>query len=66
MRCLSCAKVMTDYEATIKYSNPELGYTDLCSKCLGTIEADINVVKRDDLAAKSANQLKRKRNATTG
>jgi len=60
MRCQSCNKIMTDYEATIKYKNPDLGYVDLCLKCLGTIDKEINVVKREDLNPLSSDYIKRK------
>lgn len=49
MRCLSCNKELTDFEATRKgvYSGE---YIDLCNSCFSTISNDIYTNEREDLA----------------
>lgn len=47
MKCLSCDKVLTDFEATRKYAGSNT-FVDLCNKCFK--EADIpEIVERYDL-----------------
>ena len=46
-RCLSCNKVMNDFEMTRKYSTGE--YLGLCNSCYYTISNQITVQEREDL-----------------
>ena len=48
MKCLSCDCILTDFEATRKYSSGE--YVDLCNSCLDAAEfGDIVLIEREDL-----------------
>lgn len=47
MKCLACDAILSDFEATRKYSNGE--FLDLCNTCYYTISDQINVQERDDL-----------------
>ena len=46
MRCVSCNKILSDFEATRKGALSG-HFLDLCNSCLST--TDIEVVERDDL-----------------
>lgn len=48
MKCLSCDCVLSDYEATRKYSNSNK-YLDLCNDCFAPIAEDVPTVNRSDL-----------------
>ncbi len=48
MRCLSCDVILSDFEATRKYSKSG-EFVDLCNKCFSTIEDDVEVVENYDL-----------------
>jgi hypothetical protein len=48
MRCLSCNVLLTDYEATRRYTGSQ-GFVDLCNHCFSTVEEDILVTERADL-----------------
>jgi len=49
MRCLSCDKNLTDFEATRKYASAG-GFVDLCNHCFGSVADQINSTVRPDLA----------------
>lgn len=40
MRCYACNKVLSTQESTRKFASGE--YADMCNKCLGTIQEDVN------------------------
>lgn len=48
MRCLSCNRALTDFEATRKYANTS-EFIDLCNSCYADIQHDITAVEREDL-----------------
>ena len=48
MRCLSCNTIMNDFEATRKGVNTN-DYMDLCDRCFGYIEDEVDVIEREDL-----------------
>lgn len=48
MRCLSCNRVLTDFEATRK-SATSGEFIDLCNHCYADIQYDIDVIEREDL-----------------
>lgn len=48
MRCLSCNCILSDYEATRKSAATNM-YVDLCNRCFGTIEDDLEAIDRPDL-----------------
>ena len=48
MRCLSCNCILSDYEATRKSAQTNM-FIDLCNRCYGYIEDDVDVVDRPDL-----------------
>ena len=48
MRCLSCNTIMNDFEATRKGVNTN-DYIDLCDRCFGYIEDEVDVIEREDL-----------------
>ena len=47
MRCLSCNKLLSDYEATRRYSSDN-SFVDLCNECIGSLSPD-SYYGRDDL-----------------
>ena len=47
MKCLSCDRILSDFEATRKYPSNE--YIDLCNSCFKTIKQDIEYSERMDL-----------------
>lgn len=49
MRCLSCNNILTDFEATRKFSYSKK-YVDLCLKCQETIPDMPDVLERSDLS----------------
>lgn len=49
MRCLSCNKNLSDFEATRKYAHSG-EFVDLCNKCFVPISHDVNTIERADLA----------------
>lgn len=48
MRCSCCNVVLTPYESTLRNSTTN-EFTDVCLKCHGFMENDVNVVGRLDL-----------------
>lgn len=48
MRCLSCNCILSDYEATRKSAHTNT-YIDLCNRCYGHIQDDMDVIERPDL-----------------
>jgi len=52
MRCLSCDKILNDYESTRK-SNMTGEYIDLCNHCYSTIKDQIYTKERIDLLTES-------------
>ena len=48
MRCLSCNKILSDFEATRKSANTG-EYLDLCNHCFSDIQYDVDAVVREDL-----------------
>lgn len=53
MRCLSCNCVLNDYEATRKSAHTN-EYIDMCNRCYGIIEDDLDVIERPDLEHEDA------------
>lgn len=49
MRCLSCNKNLSDYEATRRYAHSG-DFVDLCNKCFHPISKEVNTIERADLA----------------
>jgi len=47
MKCLSCDRILNDFEATRKYDSGE--FLDLCNDCYYTIASQIHVMEREDL-----------------
>lgn len=41
MRCFCCNKALSNVEATRKFASGV--FTDMCTKCLGTISEDVSV-----------------------
>lgn len=41
MRCFACNRLLNNQEATRKFSSGV--FTDMCNKCLGTIEEDVSL-----------------------
>lgn len=52
MRCLSCDKILNDYESTRK-STVTGDYIDLCNHCYSTIKDQIYTKERVDLLTES-------------
>lgn len=52
MRCLSCNKILNDYESTRK-STVTGDYIDLCNHCYSTIKDQIYTKERVDLLTES-------------
>lgn len=49
MKCLSCDRILNDYESTRKYENGE--YVDMCNSCFNKSDmSDIVIIDRSDLA----------------
>ena len=48
MRCLSCNKILSDFEATRKSANTG-EYLDLCNSCFSDIQYDVDAIVREDL-----------------
>ena len=48
MRCISCNKILNDYEATTRLSST-LEFLDMCSSCYSTIASDVPTINRQDL-----------------
>lgn len=48
MRCVSCNKILNDYEATTRLSST-LEFLDMCSSCYSTIANDVPTINRQDL-----------------
>ena len=48
MRCLSCNKALSDFEATRKSANTG-EYLDLCNHCFSDIQYDVDAIVREDL-----------------
>lgn len=46
MRCVSCNKLLTDFEATRRYADTE-EFIDLCNDCF--VHTNIKAVERQDL-----------------
>ena len=49
MRCLSCDKNLTDFEATRKYAASG-HFVDLCNSCFGSVSEYLHTLERADLA----------------
>jgi hypothetical protein len=52
MRCCCCNKNLSDYESTRK-SKSTGEYLDMCNKCYGTIEDDLDTEVNQDLSEQS-------------
>lgn len=49
MKCLSCDKILSDFESTRKYENGE--FVDMCNSCFSKSDmSSIVVLEREDLA----------------
>lgn len=48
MRCLSCNKILSDFESTRKSANTG-EYLDLCNSCFSDIQYDVDAIVREDL-----------------
>ena len=48
MRCLSCNKILSDFESTRKSANTG-EYLDLCNTCFSDIQYDVDAIVREDL-----------------
>ncbi len=49
MKCLACDKILTDYEATRKFSGSK-EFVDLCNHCFYSgVNDDITTTDREDL-----------------
>lgn len=48
MRCLSCNKILNDYESTRRSSKTK-EFIDLCSSCFSTFDDSFQIVDRNDL-----------------
>lgn len=44
MRCLACDVILSDQEATRKYTNTTR-FVDLCNKCFSTIQDEVYVME---------------------
>lgn len=53
MRCLSCNCVLTDYEATRRYSSNSSKFVDLCNDCFAPIAEEVPTINRSDLQNES-------------
>lgn len=49
MRCLSCDKNLTDFEATRRSASTD-DFIDLCNMCFSSISDDLQTIERADLA----------------
>lgn len=50
MRCLACNVILTDHEATRRFSESK-EFVDLCNHCFYSgVSDDVNFSERDDLA----------------
>lgn len=49
MRCLSCNKNLTDFEAT-RRSAFTGEFTDLCNYCFSSVSEDLHTIERGDLS----------------
>jgi hypothetical protein len=49
MRCLACNVLLTDFEATRRYTQSR-EFVDLCTHCLAATDDMILVTERNDLA----------------
>lgn len=50
MKCLACDKILTDYEATRKFSGSK-EFVDLCNHCFYSgVNDDITTTDREDLS----------------
>jgi len=43
MRCRSCNKVLSPYEASIRSVEHD-EYTDMCTSCISSLDGDLNVI----------------------
>ena len=48
MRCLSCDKVLSDYEST-RRSATTSEFVDLCNRCYFYVKEDLHTIDRTDL-----------------
>lgn len=48
MRCISCNRILSDFEATRRNANTG-EFLDLCNKCLPDVIAAVPVIEREDL-----------------
>jgi hypothetical protein len=49
VRCLSCNRNLTDFEATRRYTTTE-EFLDLCNRCFASVSEDLHTIERSDLA----------------
>jgi hypothetical protein len=50
MKCLACDKILTDHEATRRFSESK-AFVDLCNHCFYSgVSDEVNFSERDDLA----------------
>jgi hypothetical protein len=49
MRCQCCDRLLNDYESTRK-SKVTGDYLDMCNKCYGTVQSDLDAEGRSDLS----------------
>ena len=52
MRCICCNVILTPMESTMKSISTD-DYVDMCLKCYSTVQEDIPVLIREDLAAET-------------
>ena len=48
MRCLSCNKILTDFESTRKFASTG-EFLDLCNRCYSEVQDDIDTIIRPEL-----------------
>lgn len=57
MRCLSCNKILSDFEATRKFADSE-AYVDLCSKCDSSSDfTGVEIIVRPDLITEESIEI---------
>lgn len=49
MKCLSCDTILTDLEATRKFSGSG-AFVDLCNDCFSTIADEVEVMENESLS----------------
>ena len=48
MRCLACQRILSDFEATRRYSESQ-EFLDLCDSCYECVRGSFEVTERPDL-----------------